>query len=180
MGSIINNLMTIIASYPNNNTAQIAYDMLIAGGITKDHISVASRQPETIPEHMHGKNASDAAADVTGGTTSGAVTGTAVGFLIGAAALAIPVFGALLISGPLAAAIGGSLAANPAVGAAIGGLGGFASGLVKAGANEADAKAMEHNLENGGVMIAVKDNMEGSHKTLLESTNPTSLVTLED
>jgi hypothetical protein len=172
--------MTIIASYQNNDSAQSAYDMLTNAGVTKEHISVASRQPETIPDHMQGKSVSDAASDVTGGTTSGAVTGAAVGFLIGAAALAIPGFGALLISGPLAVAIGGSLAANTAVGAAIGGLGGFASGLIKAGANEADAKHIETELQNGGVIIAVKDDMEGSHKKLLESTHPTSLITLDD
>lgn len=173
--------MTIIASYPNNTGAQSAYDMLLAAGITKEHISVASRQPETdSTSSMHVSNDVETAADVTGGTTSGAVTGAAVGFLIGAAALAIPGFGALLISGPLAAAVGGSLAANTAVGAAIGGLGGFASGLIKAGANEADAKAMEEHLQNGGVIIAVKDDMEGTHKRMLESTHPNSLITLND
>jgi hypothetical protein len=171
--------MTIIASYPNNNSAQSAYDMLLAAGVTKDHISVASRQPETMPDHMQA-SASDSAVDVTGGTTTGAVTGAAVGFLIGAAALAIPGFGALLISGPLAAAVGGSLAANTAVGAAIGGLGGFASGLVKAGADEADAKAMENHLQNGGVIVAVKDDMEGTHKRMLESTHPSSVIALND
>jgi hypothetical protein len=171
--------MTIIASYPNNSSAQSAYDMLLAAGVTKEHISVASRQPETMPEHMQ-DSASDSAADITGGTTTGAVTGAAVGFLIGAAALAIPGFGALLISGPLAAAVGGSLAANTAVGAAIGGLGGFASGLIKAGANEADAKAMEEHLQNGGVIVAVKDDMEGTHKRMLESSHPSSLITLND
>ncbi len=172
--------MTIIASYPSNTAAQSAYDMLLAAGITKEHISVASREPENISDNMHGKNVSDVASDVTGGTTSGAVTGAAVGFLIGAAALAIPGFGALLISGPLALAIGGSLAANTAVGAAIGGLGGFASGLMKAGANETDAKYMEEHLQNGGIIIAVKDDMKGSHKQMLESTHPISLITLED
>ena len=172
--------MTIIASYPNNTSAQSAYDMLLAAGVTKEHISVASRQPETIPEHMQGKDVSDVAADVTGGTTTGAVTGAAVGFLIGAAALAIPGFGALLISGPLAAAVGGSLAANTAVGAAVGGLGGFASGLMKAGADEVDAKAMETNLQNGGVIVAIKDDMEGTHRRMLESTHPSSLITLND
>jgi hypothetical protein len=120
--------MTIIAQYPNNTAAQNAYDSLVASGLSKEHISVASRQPDTIPKHMSGKDDSDIAADVTGGTTTGTFTGAAVGFLIGAAALIIPGFGGLLISGPLAVAIGGSLAANTAVGAAIGGLGGFASG----------------------------------------------------
>jgi hypothetical protein len=172
--------MTIIAQYPNNTTAQNAYDSLLAAGLSKDHISVASRQPETIPEHMQAKDDSDIAADITGGTTTGAVTGAAVGFLIGAAAIAIPGFGALLISGPLAAAVGGSLAANTAVGAAIGGLGGFGSGLIKAGANEADAKSMETHLQNGGVIIAVQDDSEGSHRNILESTSIGSLITLND
>jgi hypothetical protein len=172
--------MTIIAQYQNNTAAQSAYDMLLEAGLTKEHISVASLQPETIPDHMQGKDASEVAADVTGGTTTGAVTGAAVGFLIGAAALSIPGFGALLISGPLAAAVGGSLAANTAVGAAIGGLGGFGSGLIKAGANEADAKSMENHLQNGGVIIAVQDDSEGSHRSIMERTSSGSLITLND
>ena len=172
--------MTIIASYPNNNSAQSAYDLLLASGANREDVSVASRQPETIPDNMQGKHTSDVASDVTGGTTSGAVTGAAIGFLLGAAALAIPGLGALLISGPLAAAIGGSLAANTAVGAAIGGLGGFGSGLIKAGANETEAKLMEENIQNGGVIIAVKDDMQGTYKTVLQNTHPTSLITLND
>jgi hypothetical protein len=168
--------MTIIASYPNNNQAQLAYNKLLDTGIARDQISVATLESE-INNDSH---LSKTTADVTGGTTSGAVTGAAIGFLIGAAALTIPGFGALLISGPLAVALGGGLAAEATLGAAIGGVGGFVSGLVKAGANEKDAKLIEDHLHNGGVIVAVHDDTEGSHKTLMELTDPSSLIVFSD
>ncbi len=175
--------MTTIASYSNTDKAQKAYDSLLAAGIDRSQMSIASQDPDKTSELMDTEvnNGSDAAKDVTSGTTTGALSGAAVGFLAGVAALTIPVFGPLLISGPLAAAIGGSaLAANTAVGAAIGGLGGLASGLVKAGANEADAQMIESNLKSGGVMIALKNDDSSNHLEALKNTNPDSLVTLND
>lgn len=175
--------MTTIASYSNPDKAQRAYDMLLASGIDKSHMSVASREPEKTNQQMSAdvQSGSDVAKDVTSGTTTGALSGAAVGFLAGVAALTIPVFGPLLISGPLAVALGGSaLAANTAVGAAVGGLGGLASGLIKAGANEADAQQIETNLMSGGVIIALKNDDSEVHITALKNTNPDSLVTLND
>ena len=175
--------MTTIATYSNTDKAQKAYDMLIQAGIDKTHMSIASQDPERTSKHMNVEvqNGSDVAKDVTSGTTTGALSGAAVGFLAGVAALTIPVFGPLLISGPLAVALGGSaLAANTAVGAAVGGLGGLASGLVKAGANEADAAQIESSLMSGGVIIALKDDDSGSHLSALKNTNPDALITLND
>jgi hypothetical protein len=169
--------MTIIASYPNNNLAHLAYNKLIETGMDKSHISVATLESNANSELVHSNNTSSV---VTGGTASGAVTGAAIGFLIGAAALTIPGLGALLVSGPLAVALGSGILAEATLGAAVGGVGGFVSGLVKAGADEKDAKLLEDHLQNGGVIVAVKDDSAGSHKTLLELTDPTSLIVLSD
>jgi hypothetical protein len=175
--------MTTIASYSNTDKAQKAYDTLLAAGIDKSHMSIASKEPEKTSQQMNAdvQSGSDVAKDVTSGTTTGALSGAAVGFLAGVAALTIPVFGPLLISGPLALALGGSaLAANTAVGAAVGGLGGLASGLIKAGANESDAQEIESHLMSGGVIIALKNDDLDVHLTALKDTNPDSLVTLND
>lgn len=174
--------MTSIASYPNSASAQKAYDMLIAAGIKQSNISVASRDPSQMNKqtnsNMNVEKDSDVVKDAVGGTTTGAVTGGAVGFLMGAAALTIPGFGPLLAAGPLAAAIGGSsLAANTAIGAAVGGLGGLASGLIKSGVDEAKAKDIETNLQNGGAIIAVKEDDDStSYTEILNQTSPDSVV----
>jgi hypothetical protein len=168
--------MTIVASYPNNNLAQLAYNKLRATGMERDQIGVAAFGSNPT-NNLH---TSDSVSDVTGGTASGVITGAAVGFLIGAVALTIPGLGALLVSGPLALALGSGIAAEATLGAAIGGVGGFVSGLVKAGADEKDAKLLEDHLANGGVIIAVKDDSNQSHKKLLEATEPTSLITFSD
>jgi hypothetical protein len=172
--------MTLIATYLNNNSAQVAYNKLVDTGMERDQISVATIYPNNPAETLNEMHLSSPASDVTGGTTSGAVTGAAIGFLIGAAALTIPGFGALLISGPLVAAFGGGLVAEATLGAAIGGLGGFVTGLVKAGADEKDAQLIQEHLQNGGVILAVKDDSQNSHKHLLELTDPTSLISLTD
>jgi hypothetical protein len=172
--------MTIIASYPNHKLAQSTYDKLLETGLERKHISIATLQPETSHENKNLDNDSNFTSEVAGGTTSGAVAGAAIGLLIGAVALTIPGFGALLISGPLALAFGSGLVAETTLGATIGGIGGFVSGLIKAGATHEDAKLIETNLQGGEVIIAVKDDIAGSHKRLLESTNPTSLIVLSD
>ena len=174
--------MTTIALYPNSNAAQTTYDKLIDAGISTDDVSVASRDPDKT--HMDSDvkvhNTDTPAADVTGGTTSGLVSGAAIGFLAGAAALAIPGFGALLVTGPLAAALGGSaLAANTALGATIGATGGLVTGLVKAGADETEAENIEKNLQQGGIMIAIKDDEMGTYTKILENSNPESIVKLK-
>jgi hypothetical protein len=168
--------MTIIASYPNNNQAQLAYNKLIETGLKSDHISIATLESNIVDEiNIYNKPMA-----VTGSTATGVAAGAAIGFLIGAAALTIPGLGALLVSGQLALILGSGLAAEATLGAAIGGVGGFVSGLVQAGADEKDAKLLEDHLQNGGVILAVKDDLTGSHQKLLELTDPTSLIVFSD
>lgn len=161
----------------------MTYDKLIESGISTDNISVASRDPEKTNMDSSvnvQKDKDTSAADITGGATSGLVTGAAIGFLAGAAALAIPGFGALLVTGPLAAALGGSaLAANTALGATIGATGGLVSGLVKAGVDKTEAENIEKNLQQGGIMIAIKDDEMGTYTKILQESNPESLVRLK-
>jgi F0F1-type ATP synthase assembly protein I len=168
--------MTLIASYPNNNSAELAYNKLLETGMHKDHISIAALDSKTTNE----THISDGATEVTSDTATGIATGAAIGFLIGAVALTIPGLGALLVTGQLAAALGSGIAAEAALGAAIGGVGGFVTGLVKSGANQKDAEMLQENLQNGGVILSVKDDESGSHKKLLELTNPTSLIVFAD
>jgi hypothetical protein len=168
--------MTIIASYPNSISAQSAFNKLLESGLTSDHISIATLK-SSVPEDMH---TYDKTMAVTGTTASGLAAGAAIGFLIGAAALTIPGLGALLVSGELALLFGSGLAAEATIGAAIGSVGGFVTGLVQAGTDEKDAKMLESHLQNGGVILAVKDDATGTHKKFVELTNPVSLIVLAD
>jgi hypothetical protein len=173
--------MTTIALYPNSHTAQMTYDKLIESGISINDISVASKHTDSINTEAGTKtHATDTpAADITGGTASGLVSGAAIGFLVGAIALTIPGFGALLATGPLAAALGGSaLAANTTLGATIGATGGLVTGLVKSGADQTEAEEIEKNLQQGSILIAIKDDEMGTYTKLLEVSNPESIVKL--
>jgi hypothetical protein len=168
--------MTIIASYPNNNLAQLAYDKLLLSGLKSNHISIATLESNIVNEiHTYNKPIA-----VTGTAAAGAAAGAALGFLIGAVALATPGLGALLVSGQLALILGSGIAAETTIGAAIGGVGGLVAGLVDAGADEQDAKLLEDHLQNGGVIMAVQDDIYGSHKKLLELTKPTSLISFSN
>jgi hypothetical protein len=174
--------MTTIALFNNSNSAQIVYDKLIAAGIDKNHISVAAREPQhtNLDKDVDIHKDSSVVADATGGATTGVVAGAAVGFLAGAAALTLPGFGGLLVAGPLAAALGGSsLAANTALGATIGGVGGLVSGLVKAGVDETQAQYIESSLQQGGVIIAVRDDNSGEFKKILAESDSESIVDIE-
>jgi hypothetical protein len=180
--------MTYIATYNNFESANYALDKLMAAGISHDHISVAaledtSKKMHTTSEmNMQNNPIGDAVAGTTGGVLSGASLGGIIGLLTGVAALTIPGFGALLITGPLAAALGFSgLAANAVAGAAIGGtaagVAGLASGLTKAGMDAQEAEKIQSTIESGGVMLAVEDSNNVAEK-ILNSTEPNSLVTL--
>jgi hypothetical protein len=174
--------MTTIALFNNSNSAQIVYDKLIAAGIDKNHISVAAREPKdtNFDKSVNVQKDSNVVADATGGATTGAVAGAAIGFLAGAAALTFPGFGGLLVAGPLATALGGSsLAANTALGATIGGVGGLVSGLVKAGVDETQARYIETSLQQGGVIIAVRDDSSGEFKKILAESDSESIIDID-
>jgi hypothetical protein len=183
INSNIQILMTTIALFNNSNSAQHVYDKLIAAGIDKKHISVAAREPKdtNLDKDINVQKDSHIVEDATGGTTTGAVAGAAIGFLTGAAALTLPGFGGLLVAGPLAAALGGSsLAANTALGATIGGVGGLVSGLVKAGVDETQAQYIESSLQQGGVIIAVKDDNAGNYKSILAESDSESIIDIDN
>ena len=172
--------MTVIATYNNLNEADMALtELKHSHNVPESQISVATLKESynkfsNENRDMAAKNAQE----TTGATLSGAGAGAAIGFLIGALGLATG-FGGLLIGGPLAAALGGSaMAANTALGATVGALGGFVSGLTKAGVNEADAQSMSGIVEKGGAMIAVNTDglNEDEIKHVLNSHSPAKMV----
>lgn len=153
--------MTLIATYNNLNEAdKVLTELKHSHSVSEDHISVATLKESYSKFSSENQDmASKSAKEATSGTISGAGVGAAVGFLVAALGLATG-FGGLLIGGPLAAALGGSaVAANTAVGAGIGALGGFVTGLTKAGVERDDAEHISNTVEQGGAMIAV--NTEG-------------------
>jgi hypothetical protein len=176
--------MTYLATYKSVDDANRAIAFLEKNGVSSQDIGAASMTSEVQEQvHTDNDNANGAvrvASETGGGILSGGALGGVVGVLTGLAALAIPGFGALLISGPLAASLGLSgLAANTVTGAAIGGAVGGVSGLVHSlvskGVSREDAQNIESTLKDKGVLVSV----EGEQKSLIQDTHPVSIISIE-
>lgn len=140
------------SSFRDRDSAERAYDALMARGFKSDEIHVLMSD-ETRKKMFH---KDDEKTDMgnkalkgvgVGGMVGGAVGATVVGLAAAAAAVTIPVLG-LVIAGPLAGALAGG-----AAGATAGGLVGV---LVGAGIPEERAKTYETELKEGGIVIGVK------------------------
>lgn len=144
-------MKTITGLFDSMDDAQSAAKELMDRGISRDNISLVSRDSRS--ESVHEQEVG--AAPVAG---TGAVVGGAVGLLIGAGLLTIPIIGPVLAIGPLAAAIGSTAAAlgATALGAGIGAsIGGLAGGLMNAGVPEEDAHAYVEGVRRGGTLLTV-------------------------
>jgi len=142
----------VTAVFRDRANAQAAYDMLRSKGYLDSEINVLmsdktrSNWFSTTQEHEK----HEAGTMATEGMGVGGAIGTAVGATLGAVAatgvmIFLPVFGGLLVAGPLAMGLAG------------GGAGAVAGGLVGAlvgwGIPEPNAKAYEEALREGGVAI---------------------------
>jgi hypothetical protein len=145
----------VTAVFRDRANAQAAYDMLRARGYLDNEINVLmsdktrSTYFATTEEEKEKHKAGTMA---TEGMGVGGAIGTAVGATLAAVAaigstIVLPVFGGLVVAGPLAAALAG------------GGAGALTGGLVGAlvgwGIPESNAKAYEEALREGGVAIGV-------------------------
>ena len=175
--------MIYIASYHDLTTANNALDHLIANGVAKERISVATLNDDIknkLTDSLDDKQKNDetgigeVVSDTLGGIVSGGVLGAIGGLLVGMAAIAIPGLGGLLVAGPLAAALGLSgLAATTATGATIGGTvagaSAFVGALVKAGLSDNDAQELEKALKDGGIIVAIESNDEADKNLLVNA-----------
>jgi hypothetical protein len=145
-------MATVTASFYDRAATERAVDDLVAAGIPRDDISVVMSN-ETRDRYFAGDT------DVRGANIAkGAAGGGAIGGSLGAIA------GGLLLGGTITAVTGGAalpfLIAGPIAGALAGGGAGAAVGsilgaLVGAGVPEHEARAIESDVQRGGVVIAV-------------------------
>lgn len=175
--------MIYIASYNDLASANAALDNLIANGVHKDRISVATlnddiknKLTDSLDDHQKKNDTGigEVVGDTVGGIVSGGVLGAIGGLLVGMAAIAIPGLGGLLVAGPLAAALGLSgLAATTATGATIGGTvagaSAFVGALIKAGLSDNDAQELEKALKDGGIIVAVETDNEADKDLLINA-----------
>lgn len=144
---------TVTGTFQDRATTERAVDDLVAAGFSRDDISVVMSD-ETRSRHFHDHD------DVHGAhVAQGAAGGGAIGGTIGAIA------GGILLSTAAVVATGGLAApfivAGPIAGALAGGGAGAAVGsiigaLVGAGIPEHEAHAVERDVRDGGIVLAVR------------------------
>ncbi len=134
----------LVALFPTDAEAAVAARGLHAVGVTRDEISIISRN--------HDEEASYAAdMDGTPGTEiedsrTAARLGELSGYLLAAIALVLPGIGPIVAAGPLAAGLG-EAAGHVA--------GGIASALTGAGVSAGRAEALQAAVEAGAILLAV-------------------------
>ena len=144
-------MSTIVGVFNDSKKAGDAVAELKNKGYTND-ISVISK--DVNGEGVKSEQVKD---DVTDGAVAGAAVGGALAglatLLAGAAALAIPGAG-ILILGPLGAALAGAAT------------GGLVGALVDWGIPQEKAKEYEHRIKSGDVLVAVKTNKDKEQHVL--------------
>jgi uncharacterized membrane protein len=142
--------VSIIAVYPDHDSAETAARRLEAVGIDMKNVSVIGKDFESVERPVGFVTTGSVAND---GAKVGALSGGLFGLLIGAAFLVVPGVGPMIIAGPLAAAVLGGIE-GALGGAAMGGLTGALVGLGvskdKAIRYEADVKAGKYLLTLDG------------------------------
>jgi hypothetical protein len=117
-----------------------------AAGFSDAAISVAAadHEPGADPADEPPRTSSDKLRDLSIGAASG---GVLLGTLAGAASLAIPGLGVLLVAGPLAAVLGDAIAA--------GAVGAVAGALIGMRIPDHQAKQYEEDLHHGATLVSV-------------------------
>ncbi len=145
------NAPTVTGAFPDQDSAERAYNELLKKGYTEKEIHVM--MSEETRKHLrgadnlkleHGNKALEGAG--VGGALGGAMGATILGIMAAAATVAIPGVG-LVVAGPLAGALVGAGA-----GAAAGGLAGT---LVGMGIPEDRAKEYEDDLKHGSIVMGI-------------------------
>lgn len=143
---------TITASFKDREAAERAVDDLIQYGIARENISLVMNNDTR--ERYFRSEGDERGANVAKGAAGGGVVGGSIGAIAGG----------LLLGGAITVATGGTaipfLIAGPIAGALAGGGAGAAVGsvlgaLVGAGVPEAEAHAIEKNVQLGHIVVAV-------------------------
>lgn len=160
----------VVALFPNANAAAVAARALHAAGVTREQISVISRNHDE----------ESAVAEDVGGTPgteiedsrTAARLGELSGYLFAAIALVLPGIGPIVAAGPLAAGLG------EAAGHAAGGV---ASALTGAGLTPERANAIERAVEGGAILLGVHtaESQIDAVRAALRSAGATDVATAQ-
>lgn len=140
----------VLALYPNPTAAAAGARALHEAGVSREHISVLSRN------HDEQTDLAEALDATPGGdiedSRPAAVLGELGGQVLAAIALVMPGIGPIVTAGPLSAELG-EAAGHMA--------GGIASALSAAGVDPAEAETLERDVKAGAVLLAVHTTAEG-------------------
>lgn len=142
---------TINAVFKTSEQALNALELLSNIGIAQEQVSVLAS------DSHHGQDfqlkvKSKAAEGIAAGGVVGGILGAISAGLVGAGTIALTGGAGVLVAGPIAAALAGAGA-----GASSGGLIG---GLIGMGIDKNEAKQVEHDVENGSILISVQANSD--------------------
>jgi len=140
--------VSIIAVYPDHDSADAAVRRLDADGIDMNNVSIIGRDFEAVERPVGFVTTGRFAKD---GAKVGALSGGLFGLLVGAAFLVMPGIGPVIIAGPLAAALLGAVE-GALGGAAMRGLSGTLVGL---GVSKAKAIRYEANVKAGKYLVTL-------------------------
>ena len=158
-------MMTAIFS--DRDSAESAYDSLLAHGFSKDDVNIVMTD-ETRKQHFDTTDNDNDDSALSDKALEGAGKGSAIGGTVGAVAAAIAAIGTTLALPGLGLLIAGPLAAGLA-GAGAGGLaGGLIGALVNSGIPEETAKAYESGLKEGGIVVGVHPRNEADQAYLTQ------------
>lgn len=138
----------IVGSFRTEEEASRAIEQLKAEGYSTDEISVIAKDRKDM-KAISEETGTKAPEGVATGATAGGLVGGIAGLLAGLGIMAIPVFGPIMVAGPIAVTLTGT-----AVGA---GAGGLVGGLIGLGIPEDEAKEYESNVKEGQILVLVED-----------------------
>ena len=165
---------TMLAVYPDHDSAEDAVKLLQKNGMRMDQLSIVGQDFKTIEKPIGFLTTGSVACD---GARVGAWTGGLFGILVGAAFLIVPGVGPLVIVGPLAATLLGGVEgaiAGSAVGA-------FAGALVSLGFSKNQAIRYESQIKAGKFLVTLKGDSEQIQKAkqLVGENNAESVDVVE-
>jgi uncharacterized membrane protein len=164
-GDTMNTNAVVIGLFDYYNHADAAVKALEDYGVDSDHISVVTRDNDTIKSQQSDTSQQpDTAEGAATGAATGAVAGGLVGLLAGLSPLVIPGIGPIIATGTIAGLLTTTLGMT-AVGAGIGAAtGGLLGALVNLGFSPDEAEFYAEGVKRGGVLVSVETHAGEEHR----------------
>ena len=158
----------VVALFPSPSATAAAVRMLHDAGITREQISIISRNHDEEAKFAADMNVTPGA-EIEDSAVA-ARLGELSGFILAAIALVLPGIGPIVAAGPLSAGLG-EAAGHVA--------GGIASALRGAGVDAARAEGLEKAVEDGAILLGVHtvQSEVASVRALLQASGATQVDT---